>query len=98
MKAWTLLLIDEQGMTTEVTSSFVSPAECSHAGSAWQATMAVKGTKSMCIERSTSAKDTTKTPAEPARNHTHGDVVVVLLVGLILGILGSYLYSQWSKK
>lgn len=97
MKAWTLLLIDEQGMTTEVTSSFVSPAECSHAGSAWQATMAVKGTKSMCIERSTSLKDTA-TVAPPKENQDFAwEYFFLGLIAYVLGVASTVLMFR-SKK
>lgn len=95
MKAWTLLLIDEQGMTTEVTSSFVSPAECSHAGSAWQTTMAVKGTKSMCIERSTSVKDTTT--VIPAKENI-GFSWEYFLLGLGSYVLGVITTKLWGEK
>lgn len=94
MKAWTLLLIDDQGMTTEVTSSFVSPAECVHAGSAWQATMAVKGTKSMCIERSTSVKDTVAVAEKPTRHVTDNAVVAVLVGGFMLGVIAHRVYTK----
>lgn len=96
MKAWTLLLIDEQGMTTEVTSSFVSPAECSHAGSAWQATMAVKGTKSMCIERSTSLKDTA-TVVPPKENQDFSEYFFLGMTAYVLGVVSAALVYRSTK-
>lgn len=95
MKAWTLLLIDEQGMTTEVTSSFVSPAECSRAGSAWQTTMAVNGTKSMCIERSTSVRDTAV--AIPVKENS-GFSWEYFFLGLGSYVLGVITTKMWGEK